>query len=70
MSLPSQKELSSRQLDMSLEPRIEVWFENTNLEVISMQMAFYTIEIHEVRREETRREKRTQGEKETVKQDN
>lgn len=42
MSLPTQEELSSRQSDVNLEPRIEVLFENTNLEVISMQMAFNT----------------------------
>lgn len=49
MSPPAQQELSSRQWDTNREPRVEIWFENINVEVIYMQMAFNTIGIDEVR---------------------
>ena len=49
MSPPTQQELSSRQSDGSLEPRVEIRFENINLKVISMQMTFNAKEIDEVK---------------------
>ena len=40
MCPPIEQELSSRQLDGSLETGVEMWLENTNFKVISMHIAF------------------------------
>lgn len=49
MSPPTQQELSSRQWDTNREPRVEIWFENINVEVIYVQIEFNTIGIGEIR---------------------
>lgn len=57
--------LTTQELAMSLEPRVEVWFENINLEVTSIQMTFNAIYMRseQKRRYTMRRAKRSRPSK-------